>query len=89
MKISYKPKGICAVNIKAEVNNGIVGAVSFTGGCDGNHKGICSLVQGMKAEDAIEKLRGIRCGFKSSSCPDQLSYALEEAVKREKEESGT
>ena len=59
------------------VNNGIIESVSFTGGCNGNLQGISSLVKGMKVEEAIERLKGIKCGFKSTSCPDQLAQALE------------
>ena len=55
--------------------------MGFTGGCNGNLKGISKLVEGMKCEDAIGKLRGIKCGFKNTSCPDQLSYAIEDAMK--------
>ena len=63
--------------INFEVNNDIVESVSFTGGCNGNLQGISSLVCGMKVDDVIEKLKGIKCGFKDTSCPDQLARALE------------
>ena len=63
--------------IDIEVENGIIKSVSFTGGCHGNLQGISRLVEGMKVEDAIARLKGIRCGFKSTSCPDQLARALE------------
>ena len=77
----YKTKGTCSVAIDVELNNdGTIGDVSFQGGCNGNLQGISALVKGMKPEDAISKLRGIKCGFKPTSCPDQLSYALEQAV---------
>lgn len=76
----YIPKGVCSRGIDLEVKNGIIENVKFTGGCDGNTKGVAALVQGMKAEDAIARLKGIRCGFKSTSCPDQLAKALEEAL---------
>ena len=66
--------------IDVELNNGIIESVKFTGGCNGNLQGISSLVKGMKAEDAIEKLKGIRCGMKSTSCPDQLAKALESMI---------
>ena len=66
-----------------ELENGAIKSVEITGGCDGNLKGISRLVAGMDAEKAIERLRGIRCGFKETSCPDQLSRALEEALKKE------
>lgn len=72
----YRTKGTCSSAINIEVKDGIIESVEFTGGCNGNLKGIAVLVKGMKVEDAIEKLEGIRCGFKSTSCPDQLAQAL-------------
>jgi uncharacterized protein (TIGR03905 family) len=60
----------------------IIQDVHFTGGCNGNLQGICKLVTGQKAEDVISKLEGIRCGFRSTSCPDQLSKALKKAIDR-------
>ena len=78
----YKTKGTCSTQIDVEVENGIIKAVSFTGGCNGNLKGVSKLVQGMDAREAISKLRGIECGSKGTSCPDQLSYAIEEALKQ-------
>lgn len=73
----YKTQGTCSSAIDLEVENGIIKSVSFTGGCHGNLQGISRLVEGMKVEDAIAKLKGIRCGFKNTSCPDQLARALE------------
>ena len=73
----YIPKGVCSSSIDIEVENGIIQSVSFTVGCNGNLQGISSLVRGMKVEDAVSRLKGIRCGFKSTSCPDQLARALE------------
>lgn len=73
----YQTNGTCSTSIDIDVADGIIKSVSFTGGCNGNLKGISSLVQGMKVEDAISKLKGIKCGFKSTSCPDQLAKALE------------
>lgn len=73
----YQPKGVCSSAIDIDVENGVILSVSFTGGCNGNLQGISSLVKGMKVEDAISRLKGIRCGFKSTSCPDQLAQALE------------
>ena len=73
----YKTQGTCASTIDLEVENGIIKSVAFIGGCHGNLQGISRLVEGMKVEDAIERLKGIRCGFKSTSCPDQLARALE------------
>ena len=74
--MTYKTKGTCSTAIDIEVNDGIIESVQFTGGCNGNLKGICALVKGMRVEDAIEKLEGIRCGMKPTSCPDQLAKAL-------------
>ena len=74
--MTYKTKGTCSTAIDIEVNDGIIESVQFTGGCNGNLKGICALVKGMRGEDAIEKLEGIRCGMKPTSCPDQLAQAL-------------
>ncbi len=77
----YKTRGTCSTQIDLDVVDGVVRNVKFTNGCNGNLQGISRLVEGMKCEDAIAKLRGIRCGFKNTSCPDQLSYAIEEAMK--------
>ncbi len=76
----YKTKGTCSTQIDIEVEGGIIKSVAFTGGCNGNLQGVSRLVEGMKCEDAILKLRGIRCGMKPTSCPDQLSYAIEQAM---------
>lgn len=78
----YIPKGVCSQAIDIELDGNIVKHVQFTGGCHGNLQGIARLVEGMNAEDAISKIRGIRCGFKSTSCPDQLANALEAALKQ-------
>ncbi len=77
-KYTYKTQGTCsqAIEITVDDDNRIE-SVQFIGGCDGNTKGISSLVRGMKVQDVIAKLRGITCGYKSTSCPDQLSKALE------------
>ncbi len=76
----YKTKGTCSTQIELDVVDGLIRNVKFTNGCNGNLQGISKLVEGMKAEDAISKLRGIKCGFKNTSCPDQLSYAIEQAM---------
>ncbi len=73
----YQTKGTCSSAIDVEVKDGVIESVKFTGGCNGNLQGISALVKGMKVEDAIERLKGIRCGFKNTSCPDQLAHALE------------
>ena len=80
MRISYKTQGTCSSLIEVDVENGIVDDVRFTGGCNGNLKGISSLVKGMPVKDVIEKLEGIRCGNKATSCPDQLCQALRQCV---------
>ena len=74
----YQPKGVCSKAIDVEVEGSVIKSVKFTGGCNGNLKGIASLVTGMEIEDAISRLKGIRCGFKPTSCPDQLAHALEQ-----------
>lgn len=76
----YQTKGVCASAIELEVEDGIIKYVRFNGGCNGNTQGVATLVIGMKAEDAIAKLKGIKCGFKTTSCPDQLALALEQAL---------
>ena len=83
MTYSYAPKGVCSSRIDLELENGIIKSVAFTGGCNGNLQGISRLVEGMPAEEAIGRLQGIKCGWKPTSCPDQLSLALREALVRE------
>ncbi len=80
MKYEYKTNGVCSRNITLEIENGIIRDVKFTGGCNGNLQGISALVIGQRPEDVIEKVRGIKCGFKETSCPDQLARALEQAL---------
>lgn len=77
----YIPKGVCSQAIDVELDGETIKSVKFIGGCHGNTQGIASLAEGMNAQDAISRLRGIRCGFKSTSCPDQLANALEVALK--------
>lgn len=81
MKINYKTQGTCSTNIEVEVEDNIITNVSFWGGCNGNLQGISRLVSGMKVDDVIEKLQGIKCGRRSTSCPDQLCKALCELKK--------
>ena len=76
----YKTKGTCSTMIDVELKDGVIDSVKFTGGCNGNPQGISALVKGMKPEEAISRLKGIRCGFKPTSCPDQLAHALEEMI---------
>ena len=76
----YKTKGTCSTSIDVELKDGVIDSVKFTGGCNGNLQGISALVKGMKPDEAISRLKGIRCGFKPTSCPDQLAHALEEMI---------
>ena len=85
MKFEYHTEGTCCRNIIIEMNGDIIEHVEFIGGCNGNLQGISRLVEGMKAEDAIARMRGIRCGFKNTSCPDQLAIALGEALAQDKQ----
>ncbi len=78
-QITYNTHGTCSRRINIEVEDGIVKSVVFEGGCSGNTQGVASLAVGMKVEDVIARLRGIRCGNKPTSCPDQLAIALESA----------
>lgn len=78
----YQTKGTCSTYIDVELDGDIIRSVSFFGGCNGNLQGISKLVEGMKAEDAIKKLKGIKCGFKPTSCPDQLAVALESMINK-------
>ncbi len=76
--MQYKTSGTCSQLIDFEVEDDIIKSVAFTGGCNGNLKGISALVSGMKVDEAITKLKGIKCGMKTTSCPDQLASALEQ-----------
>lgn len=73
----YQTRGTCSTSIDIEIVDGVIDSVQFTGGCNGNLQGIAALVKGMTPQEAISRLKGIRCGFKSTSCPDQLAQALE------------
>lgn len=74
--IQYHPKGVCARYMEIEVDGGIIQNCQVTGGCNGNLQGISSLIKGMPVDEAISRMEGIRCGMKSTSCPDQLAQAL-------------
>ena len=76
----YKTHGTCSQQISFDLQDGKIHNLKFVGGCNGNLNGICSLVEGMDANEVISKLEGIRCGFKSTSCPDQLAKAIKEAL---------
>ena len=81
--IEFKTQGTCASMILLDVEDGIILDCQFIRGCHGNTQGVAALVKGMKVEDAIKRMKGIRCGFKSTSCPDQLAVALESALSAE------
>ena len=78
MHKTYKTKGTCSVQIDFDVEDGKIYNLQFLGGCNGNLKGIAVLVEGQDIKDVKERLKGIKCGFKDTSCPDQLARALEE-----------
>lgn len=81
MTYTYKTKGTCSQKITFDITDGVVSNVRFTGGCNGNLQGIARLAEGKRADELIETLEGIRCGFKSTSCPDQLAKALKESMR--------
>ncbi len=83
MTYTYRTSGTCSTQIDLELEDGIIQSVAFTGGCNGNLQGISRLVTGMPAKEAAGKLEGIQCGWKPTSCPDQLSKALREALAQE------
>lgn len=78
--MTYKTEGTCSQTIEVELKDGVIDSVKFTGGCNGNLQGVSALVKGMTPEDVIARCKGIRCGFKSTSCPDQLARALESMI---------
>ena len=79
--MDYRPQGVCSSAIHVEVDeNGCVHNVQFVGGCAGNTQGVARLVEGMEIHDAISRMEGIRCGYKSTSCPDQLAQALKQLL---------
>ena len=80
MAYQYRTKGVCARSITFDIVDGVVANVKFEGGCNGNTQGVSRLIEGMPVEEAIHRMEGIRCGFKSTSCPDQLAQALKEAL---------
>ena len=78
--MDYRPRGVCSQLIRVELDGDTIENVEFVGGCNGNTQGISSLVRGMKVDDAIARMEGITCGYKSTSCPDQLAQALKIAA---------
>ena len=81
--INYKTEGVCSRQINLVVEDGVITEAAFVGGCHGNTQGVAALVIGMEAKEAIRRLRGIKCGFKPTSCPDQLAEALRQALAAE------
>ncbi len=82
MALTYKPHGVCSQAITLDLDGDTIKKVDFIGGCSGNTQGVARLVEGMKAQDAIAKLEGIKCGPRPTSCPDQLALALREALEK-------
>ena len=82
MHYEYKTKGTCSSRILFDIEDGKLKNVEYIGGCSGNLQGISKLLVGMDAREAISRMRGIRCGFKPTSCPDQLSKAIEECLEK-------
>ena len=85
MKYTYIPKGVCSMSIEFEIEDNTVRNVRYTGGCNGNLQAVSRLVEGMKADDVIDRLEGIQCGFKNTSCADQLVAGLKEAIAKASE----
>ena len=81
-RFTYQTKGVCSRSIDITIEDGVIINVSYFGGCSGNTQGVAALVKGMTVSEAISRLSGIRCGFKSTSCPDQLATALREYLSR-------
>ena len=80
MTYTYRPRGVCSQLMEIELDGRTIRSVKVTGGCDGNLKGISRLLEGMDADEAIRRMEGVRCGFKPTSCPDQLAKALKAAL---------
>ena len=83
MNYTYKTSGTCSTSINFDINGDVISNVSFTGGCNGNLQGLSKLVENMDAQEVIDRLNGIKCGFKPTSCPDQLSKAIAKAYAEE------
>lgn len=82
MQFTYKPKGVCSRKIHLEVEDGVVTGLRFEGGCDGNLQGVAKLAVGHRPEELVELLSGIRCGYKDTSCPDQLARAAAQLLEQ-------
>ena len=76
----YRPQGVCSNLMEISVEDGVIRDVNIAGGCSGNSQGISALVRGMKVEDAVSRMEGIKCGMKDTSCPDQLAKALKQVL---------
>ncbi|MDF2631571.1 MAG: hypothetical protein K0Q85_167 [Caproiciproducens sp.] len=85
MAYKYKTRGTCSSEIIVDLDGDTVKSVKIIGGCNGNTKGICALVEGMNADEVIKRCKGIKCGFKPTSCPDQLSIALSQAKEQQEQ----
>ncbi|NLD88000.1 MAG: TIGR03905 family TSCPD domain-containing protein [Clostridiales bacterium] len=83
MTYNFKVSGVCSKSVSFEIENDRIGNVSFIGGCSGNTQGVSRLIDGMGVNEAIARIKGIKCGHKNTSCPDQLAKAIENAVMRE------
>ncbi|WP_317854539.1 TIGR03905 family TSCPD domain-containing protein [Chakrabartyella piscis] len=83
MHYTYPTKGICAAKVDFDIEDGVLKNVVFLGGCDGNHKGLAALMEGMQPEEAAKRMKGITCGMRNSSCPDQLAVALEDVLQNQ------
>lgn len=84
MKHTYKPQGVCSSQVEFELEGNVVRNISFRGGCNGNLKAIAALAEGMTVDQIAERVQGITCGFKKTSCSDQLAHALMDAAAKEK-----
>ncbi len=84
MLYHYKPKGVCSREMQIDIEDGIVRDVKIIGGCDGNTQGVCALVKGLSAKDVMDKLNGIDCRGRGTSCPDQLAKAIAEYLETTK-----
>ena len=80
MKYDFTPKGVCSRGIHVELDGDVIRSVKFDGGCNGNTQGVAALAVGMTVDEYVKRCKGIKCGFKNTSCPDQLALALEEAL---------
>ena len=84
MEYIYTPKGVCSSKMRIELDGNIIKKVEIIGGCAGNTVGLSRLIEGVNINEAIKRLKGIPCGFRTTSCPDQLAKALEEAKEKQK-----